>query len=245
MAVSRWQKRSSNSSERFPRHARKTDLAEKHYLAALDGFEKVLGRKYIFTILIKMDLAGLYHQSGRVAEFEKTAHEAIDSFDALDRAFPHGHPALQEAFDVWASFLEDQGEYEDAIRFRRRNIDIAEHFSNIAPVDELGNTFPIARTRVEQGRLEEAADMVNSMRNAVEKLAGNDDYFTWQVDLDLVLASIELARGNFAAAEPLYRDCLRRGRWHQTSQAALGLITCVHALRPDDPEPLQLAREGQ
>ena len=65
------------------RLARTLDVAERHYRSAIEGFEQVLGRNHIITKGIKMDLAGMYHQSGRAIEFERTCREVMQSYGGL------------------------------------------------------------------------------------------------------------------------------------------------------------------
>ena len=63
----------------------------------------------------------------------------------FSNVFPHGHPALVEPLGVWAAFLTDQGKFDEGIEFRRKIIDIYQHFSNMLPEDEIHQTLDIAQ----------------------------------------------------------------------------------------------------
>ena len=84
--------------------------------------------------------------------------------------------------------------------------------------------------------------MASSRIQAVERLAHDGQFFGCCIDVDLARAHIELDRGNFAEAEQLFRDCLIRARWHQVHASKYGLVMCIHAQRPTDPEALDIAR---
>ncbi len=218
----------------------KIDVAERHYRVAISHAEKALGRSHIFSSAMKMDLGGMLHQQGRVVEFERMGREVLAEETSLRQIFPHGLPALNEPLLIWSDFVATQGKYDEAIEFAERVIDTTQHFVGTLPSENAYMMQRVASIRIDQGRLTEAAELLDRSKPLLDRLPASDLSI---LDQRIARAALELAQGNFPAAERVYRDCVGSAHWTQVGTVHRGLLAAICAQRPYAPEQLDELRE--
>jgi len=217
------------------RRQRKYPKAEKHYRASIEMLRNVMGRANPYTLVISADFAGMLRETGQMLEFERMGSEVAEN---LLRAFPHGHPMFIEVFNEWIRFIASQGKFDDAIKLIERKRITEEQFLGPSPLRDAEKTMLIADCRIDQGRLEEAARLLEASQKMFDSLQPP----VHDLEQDWIRGKLVGATGDLAEQERIWRDCIRQAikPKHLAVDWPSALADSIHSQRPNDPETEKL-----
>ncbi|HEY1603609.1 MAG TPA: serine/threonine-protein kinase [Pirellulales bacterium] len=217
--------------------------AEAAYRASLRTIGEVLGESHPAKVLVMRELAGMLLDQGRVADAEVVGRAALEiGF----RVFPQGHPQLSELLLKGADIIESQGKTDEAVSFIERRANIKARVENASLADALRGKLRIVAFRLNQGHLDDAAALLNEVREASKDLPSPESFaiseralYRW---LQGVLAGL---RGNLEEQERIGRECLTMDNIAFETRDAIevGMAGVIQTLRPDDNQVDQLLYE--
>ena len=177
--------------------------AEKMYQRALEGYEKALGPKHIFTLDIVHNLGVLYFDQGKPAEAEKIYERALKGYE---KALGPEHTSTLNTVNALGVLYVDQGKLTEAEKIYERALKGfekalgSEHTSTLISVNNLGNLYQI------QGKPAEAEKIYERALKGFEKALGPEHISTLNTVNNLGVLYED--QGKLDEAEKMYRQAL-------------------------------------
>ena len=214
----------------------KHDLAESHLRAALEIRRRVLGPEHQDTAISLTGLSEVLGFTGKLAESESAARDAIAIFRRRREAGDVDSIWFAMALNNLGTRLTSRGDAVGGEQSLREALEVSANFTGVARASRAAMYGNLSTARGSQGDLDGA---IAAAQMALEESRRLPDSGAWEAGVTLGnLALLLMHKGEYAQAEPLIRESLEiyrqiEGGRNQYTTWSLGYLADNYYLQGD------------